>query len=183
MGLAPDCASVTRNLNWDCLRWSDFSKCENKAKTAGTTGSCRLYSSHHIVDCGSGTADYILCGIFHVPANVGDSVFAVMKQTVGVMDTAVADHLAEAGAADAIHVAARYLTNMILSLPILYLVYVHRNNLQAIGNSSWSLVSGIAEAASRVIMAKLFFDLAGVGHCWWMDYIGTSVLFVEQTEI
>ena len=55
-----------------------------------------------------------------------------------------------------------YLTNMILALPILYLVYVHRNNLQAIGNSSWSLVSGIAEAASRVVMAKLFFDLAGV---------------------
>lgn len=70
--------------------------------------------------------------------------------------------MAEAGAADAIYVAGRYLTNMILALPILYLVYVHRNNLQAIGNSSWSLVSGIAEAASRVVMAKLFFDLAGV---------------------
>ena len=78
-------------------------------------------------------------------------------------------NLAEAGAADAIHVAARYLTNMILSLPILYLVYVHRNNLQAIGNSSWSLVSGIAEAASRVIMAKLFFDLAGVEIMFYIE--------------
>lgn len=77
--------------------------------------------------------------------------------------------MAEDGAADAIHVAARYLTNMILSLPILYLVYVHRNNLQAIGNSVWSLVSGIAEAVSRVVMAKLFFDVAGVEIMFYIE--------------
>ena len=75
----------------------------------------------------------------------------------------------EVGAADAIYVAARYLTNMILSLPILYLVYVHRNNLQAIGNSTWSMVSGIAEAVSRVVMAKLFFDLAGVEIMFYIE--------------
>ena len=77
--------------------------------------------------------------------------------------------MSEAGAADAIRVAARYLTNMILSLPILYLVYVHRNNLQAVGNSSWSMVSGFAEAASRVIMAKLFFGLAGVEIMFYIE--------------
>ena len=77
--------------------------------------------------------------------------------------------MGEAGAADAIDVAARYLTNMILSLPILYLVYVHRNNLQAIGNSTWSLVSGIAEAVSRVVMAKLFFDIAGVQIMFYIE--------------
>lgn len=70
--------------------------------------------------------------------------------------------VSEEGAAEAVRVAARYLTNMILSLPVLYLVYVHRNNLQAIGNSTWSMVSGIAEAASRVVMAKFLFNLAGV---------------------
>ena len=75
----------------------------------------------------------------------------------------------EAGAADAIEVAARYLTNMILSLPILYSVYVHRNNLQAIGNSTWSLVSGIAEAASRVMMAKLMFDFWGVEIMFYVE--------------
>ena len=77
--------------------------------------------------------------------------------------------MSETGAADAIHVAARYLTNMILALPILNLVYVHRNNLQAIGNASWSLVSGIAEAASRVIMAKIFFSLAGVEIMFYIE--------------
>ena len=77
--------------------------------------------------------------------------------------------MSEEGAGEAIRVAARYLTNMILSLPILYLVYVHRNNLQAIGNSSWSLVSGIAEAVSRVVMAKLVFDLAGVEVLFYIE--------------
>ena len=76
---------------------------------------------------------------------------------------------AEIGASDAISVAARYLTNMILSLPILYLVYVHRNNLQAIGNSSWSLISGILEAASRVVMAKLIFNVAGADILFFIE--------------
>ncbi len=70
--------------------------------------------------------------------------------------------LNEPGAPEAVQVAARYLMFMLLSLPILYLVYVHRNNLQAIGNASWSLVSGIAEAASRILMAKVFFSMAGL---------------------
>jgi hypothetical protein len=60
---------------------------------------------------------------------------------------------------------------MILSLPILYLVYVHRNNLQAIGNSSWSLVSGIAEALSRVVMAKLIFKAVGVKTLFYIEPI------------
>ena len=77
--------------------------------------------------------------------------------------------VSEEGAKDAIYVAARYLTNMILSLPVLYLVYVHRNNLQAIGNSSWSMISGIAEAGSRVIMAKIFFKFAGVEIMFYIE--------------
>ena len=77
--------------------------------------------------------------------------------------------LSEPGAAEAINVAARYLINMILSLPILYLVYVHRNNLQAIGIASWSLVSGIAEAVSRVVMAKLCLPFTGVEILFYVE--------------
>lgn len=73
------------------------------------------------------------------------------------------------GAEDAILVAAAYLRNMILSLPILYLAYVHRTNLQAIGNASWSLVSGIMEAVSRVVMAKLLFCTAGVEIMFYIE--------------
>lgn len=77
--------------------------------------------------------------------------------------------MSEPGAAEAVQIAARYLTNMILSLPVLYLVYVHRHNLQAIGNSAWSLVSGIAESASRVVMATLLFDLTGVEIMFYIE--------------
>lgn len=77
--------------------------------------------------------------------------------------------LAEPGAPQAIDVAARYLVNMMLSMPILYLVYVHRNNLQAIGIASWSLVSGIAEAVSRVVMAKLCLPFTGVEILFYVE--------------
>ena len=77
--------------------------------------------------------------------------------------------ISEEGAVEAIDVAAKYLTNMILSLPILYLVYVHRNNLQAIGITTWSLVSGIAEALSRVVMAKFFIAFTGVGIMFYVE--------------
>ena len=77
--------------------------------------------------------------------------------------------LSEPGAQDAVQVAARYLTNMILSMPILYSVYVHRNNLQAIGIASWSLVSGIGEAVSRVVMAKFMFGFAGVEIMYYVE--------------
>lgn len=75
----------------------------------------------------------------------------------------------EPGAVQALDVAARYLVNMILSLPVLYLVYVHRSALQGTGNSSWSLISGIFEALSRVVMAKLFFVLYGTAVLFWTE--------------
>ena len=77
--------------------------------------------------------------------------------------------VSETGAEAALQVASRYLINMSLSLPILYLVYVHRNNLQAIGVASWSLVSGIAEAVVRVIMAKLMFPVVGVDILFFIE--------------
>ena len=86
--------------------------------------------------------------------------------------------LSEPNAADAIDVAARYLTNMILSLPILYSVYVHRNNLQAIGIASWSLVSGIAEAVSRVVMAKLFFPVTGVQIMFYIEPVAWLMAWI-----
>lgn len=86
--------------------------------------------------------------------------------------------MTEPGAADAVDVAAKYLRNMILSMPILYLVYVHRNNLQAIGNTVWSLVSGIAEAASRVIMAKFFLAAAGVEILFYVEPVAWLMAWV-----
>lgn len=86
--------------------------------------------------------------------------------------------MAEPGAPEAIQVAARYLTNMILSMPILYLVYVHRNNLQAIGIASWSLVSGIAEAVSRVVMAKFMFPFVGVEIMFYIEPVAWLMAWI-----
>jgi len=61
----------------------------------------------------------------------------------------------EAGAAEAITVAARYLTNMGICLPFLYLIYVYRSNLQSIGDSLWSMISGFTETLARVGMARI----------------------------
>lgn len=61
----------------------------------------------------------------------------------------------EAGASEAIAVSIRYLTNMALGLPFLYLIYVYRSHLQAIGDSIWSMISGFVETFARIGMVKL----------------------------
>lgn len=75
----------------------------------------------------------------------------------------------EPQAAKALEVSATYLIHMILSLPVLYLVYVHRSALQGTGDSKWSLFSGITEAVVRVIAAKLLFSYFGVGVLYFSE--------------
>ena len=75
----------------------------------------------------------------------------------------------EQGVENALSVASRYLINMSVSMPILYLVYVHRSNLQALGVASWSLISGIAEAVVRVVMAKVLFQWMGVDVLFFIE--------------
>jgi len=75
----------------------------------------------------------------------------------------------EQGVEAALNVASRYLINMTVSMPILYLVYVHRSNLQALGVASWSLISGIAEAVVRVVMAKVLFQWIGVDVLFFIE--------------
>lgn len=75
----------------------------------------------------------------------------------------------EQGVEEALNVASRYLVNMTVSMPILYLVYVHRSNLQALGVASWSLISGIAEAVVRVVMAKVLFQWIGVDVLFFIE--------------
>ena len=75
----------------------------------------------------------------------------------------------ESGAAEAIAVAKRYLTNMAISLPILYLIYVYRSHLQSIGDSIWSMISGFTETFARIGMVKLV-----------IVWFGNDVLFFTE---
>ncbi len=60
----------------------------------------------------------------------------------------------EAGAAEALRIADHYLLIMSLSLTILYLLNIYRSALQSVGVSLWSMISGFAEFAVRVAMAR-----------------------------
>ena len=69
----------------------------------------------------------------------------------------------------ALEVSVRYLTIMVLSFPILHILHVFRNVLQALGVAIWSLVSGFAELAARVLMSKFL-----------IGYIGADALFLSE---
>lgn len=86
----------------------------------------------------------------------------------------------DVGAAKALEVSAEYLTNMAIFLPILYLIYVYRSNFQAIGDSLWSMVSGFAEAATRIIMVKPMVMYLGTGVLYYVEPFSwlASLVFV-----
>lgn len=75
----------------------------------------------------------------------------------------------EPGGFEALEIAVHYLLIMIAFLMILYLIHVYRNTLQAMEVSSWSMISGFAEAVCRVFMAKVVIR--------WM---GSDALFVTE---
>jgi len=83
------------------------------------------------------------------------------------------------GGAEALEIAWRYLFNMSVCLPILYIIYVYRNVLQAVGVSVWSMVSGIAEFSVRVFMGKAVILWLGVDTLFYVEpasWIGALLL-------
>lgn len=61
----------------------------------------------------------------------------------------------------AMDAGVRYLTIMGPCFIFVYLLDVFRNALQAIGIGFWSMLSGIAELAGRLLMAKVFIYILG----------------------
>ena len=76
---------------------------------------------------------------------------------------------AEEGGPEAHAIAVYYLTILCVTLPILYLLHIFRNALQAIGIAVWSMLSGVAEFVARVLMSKVV-----------MDWMGSDALFVAE---
>lgn len=62
----------------------------------------------------------------------------------------------------ALEISVRYLTIMVLAFPILHILYIFRNVLQAFGIAIWSLMSGFAELAARILMSKFLINQIGV---------------------
>ena len=69
----------------------------------------------------------------------------------------------------ALDVSVRYLTIMVLSFPILHILHVFRNVLQALGVAVWSLMSGFAELTARILMSKCV-----------IGYLGADALFLSE---
>ena len=75
----------------------------------------------------------------------------------------------QAGGWEALEIAVRYLTIMSLCFIIVHVLYIFRNALQAMGISIWSMASGFAEFAARVLMSKVV-----------INYIGVDALFIAE---
>jgi Na+-driven multidrug efflux pump len=75
------------------------------------------------------------------------------------------------GGYEALDIAVRYLSIMMFFIVVLYLIHIFRNALQAIGIAVWSLLSGIAECACRIFMAKVAIHWA---------FLGSDALFVSE---
>lgn len=87
---------------------------------------------------------------------------------------------AEAGAADSLGIGNKYLLIMALNMIILYWIYVYRSIMQAMGDSIWSMISGFAEFAARVLMAKAVFLLFGQETLFYIEPVAwvMALLFV-----
>lgn len=152
---------------------------------AGYTATNKVYG---LLEC-SGTALGLACTTF-LSQNYGAGLYDRVKKGVRIsmriiiimavlvfaLVTFIKKYLLqlflnvnEAGGPEALETALRYLSIMVAFLIILYLIHVYRNALQAIGNSFWSMVSGVAECICRVFMAKVVIH--------WM---GSDALFVSE---
>jgi putative MATE family efflux protein len=70
---------------------------------------------------------------------------------------------------EALEIAVRYLSLMLIFLVVLYLIHVFRNALQALEISLWSMISGFGELFCRLFMAFVAI--------YW---IGSDALFLAE---
>lgn len=87
----------------------------------------------------------------------------------------------ETGATEALQIGFHYLIIASVSLIILYLIHVYRNAMQALGNSFWSMISGFAECAVRILMAKAVVLVLGTGTLYFVEpaaWIGALIFIM-----
>lgn len=75
----------------------------------------------------------------------------------------------EEGATEALQIGFRYLVIASVSLVTLYLIHVYRNAMQALGNSFWSMISGFAECAVRILVSKGAVLVLGTGVLYFVE--------------
>ncbi len=92
----------------------------------------------------------------------------------------------EKGADLSLEIAYKYLFIMLLSLIILYLIYLYRSLLQAIGNSFWSMMSGVNEFIVRFLFATSIYDIWGTECIYYVEtaaWLGALLILIIPTHI
>lgn len=107
---------------------------------------------------------------------IGAKIVAVMAVAVAASTLIFRKYLLqlfldinEPGGPAAMDFAVHYLSIMSFCLIILYLLHIFRNALQAIGNSLWPMLSGVAECICRIFMSKIV-----------INWIGNDSLFISE---
>ena len=152
---------------------------------AGYTATNKLYG---LLECfalslGFASSTFIAqnygAGLFaRVKQGVADSVKIVSVMAVVVSGGALVARgqilrvfldINEVGGPTAFAIAVRYLTIMSLCFIILHILHVFRNTLEAMGIAIWSMLSGFAEFAARVLMSKVV-----------IHWVGSDALFIAE---
>lgn len=128
-----------------------FGLLESSALSLGTASSTFFAQNY-----GAGRKERVRSGV-----RTSAVISVIMAVCVTVIMLLIGKYLlqvfidaAEEGAAEALQIGFRYLIIASATLIILYLIHVYRNAMQAIGNSFWSMISGFAECAVRILMSK-----------------------------
>ncbi len=121
------------------------------------------FSTFFAQNYGAGNYKRVLAGVktgLVLSAGLSLVVMAVMLLGGKALLTMFLD-VSKEGGQEALAVAWKYLRYMSYCLVILYVIYIYRNVLPAMGISIWSMLGGILEGIIRVAMGKLLVPLWG----------------------
>ncbi len=139
---------------------------ESSALSLGTASSTFFAQNY-----GAGKKERVLSGV-----RTSAIISVIMAICVTVIMLLIGKYLlqmfidaTEEGATEALQIGFRYLLIASVNLVILYLIHVYRNVMQALGNSFWSMISGLAECAVRILMSKGIVLVLGTGVLYFVE--------------
>lgn len=141
------------------------------------------FSTYFAQNYGAGNYKRVLSGVktgIVLSAGLSVIVMAVMLLGGKTLLLMFLD-VSKEGGLEALAVAWKYLKYMSYCLVILYVIYVYRNVLPAMGISIWGMLGGILEGIIRVGMGKLLVPLWGTEVFYYIEpfaWLGAFALVI-----
>ncbi len=151
---------------------------ESSAISLGTA-----FSTYFAQNYGAGNYKRVLSGVrtgIYLTIGLSLIVMAVMLLGGKTLLLMFLD-VSKEGGVEALAVAWKYLRYMSYCLVILYVIYVYRNVLPAMGVSIWSMIGGVVEGAIRVGMGKFLVPLWGTEVFYYIEpfaWLGAFALVI-----